>query len=248
MEQGGAVGIRTVRLTKQYRSGENTVVVFDDLDFEVAPGERVALVGESGAGKSSLLHLLGGLDRPTKGTIYFGDQEISSLGEAALAEFRSREVGFVWQTHYLLPEFTAIENVMMPLLIRGISRQKAAPVASERLAEVGLADRASHRAGELSGGEQQRVVLARALVGNPKVLLADEPTGNLDYKTGDKIADLFDQLHQYHKLTSVFVTHNLEFAKRCDRVLKLEHGALVSLQAESVSENTASREDGKYYV
>jgi lipoprotein-releasing system ATP-binding protein len=248
LEQGGAVGIRTVRLTKQYRSGENTVVVFDNLNFEVAPGERVALVGESGAGKSSLLHLLGGLDRPTKGTIYFDEQEISALGESALAEFRNREIGFVWQTHYLLPEFTAIENVMMPLLMRGLSRQKATPVAAERLAEVGLADRASHRAGELSGGEQQRVVLARALVGTPKVLLADEPTGNLDYKTGDKIADLFDQLHQNHKLTSVFVTHNLEFAKRCDRVLKLEHGALVSLQGEGVSENTASREDGKYYV
>jgi lipoprotein-releasing system ATP-binding protein len=248
LEQGGAVGIRTVRLTKQYRSGENTVVVFDNLNFEVAPGERVALVGESGAGKSSLLHLLGGLDRPTKGTIYFDEREISALGEVALAEFRNREIGFVWQTHYLLPEFTAIENVMMPLLMRGLSRQKAAPVAAERLSEVGLADRASHRAGELSGGEQQRVVLARALVGTPKVLLADEPTGNLDYKTGDKIADLFDQLHQNHKLTSVFVTHNLEFAKRCDRVLKLEHGALVSLQAEGVSENTASREDGKYYV
>jgi lipoprotein-releasing system ATP-binding protein len=248
LEQGGAVGIRTVRLTKQYRSGENTVVVFDNLNFEVAPGERVALVGESGAGKSSLLHLLGGLDRPTKGTIYFDEREISALGEVALAEFRNREIGFVWQTHYLLPEFTAIENVMMPLLMRGLSRQKAAPVAAERLSEVGLADRASHRAGELSGGEQQRVVLARALVGTPKVLLADEPTGNLDYKTGDKIADLFDQLHQNHKLTSVFVTHNLEFAKRCDRVLKLEHGALVSLQVECVSENTASREDGKYYV
>jgi lipoprotein-releasing system ATP-binding protein len=222
--------------------------VFDDLDLEIAPGERVALVGESGAGKSSLLHLLGGLDKPTKGTIYFGDKEISSLDESALADFRNREIGFVWQTHYLLPEFTALENVMMPLLMRGVSRANAAPIALERLAEVGLADRTTHRAGELSGGEQQRVVLARALVGQPRVLLADEPTGNLDYKTGDKIADLFDELHHLYRLTSVFVTHNLEFAKRCDRVLKLEHGTLVSLQDRGVLENTASRKDGTHYV
>ncbi len=248
MESGGEVRIRTVRLTKHYRSGESTVVVFDDLNLEIAPGERVALVGESGVGKSSLLHLLGGLDKPTKGTIYFGDKEISSLDESALADFRNREIGFVWQTHYLLPEFTALENVMMPLLMRGVSQSKAAPAARERLGEMGLADRASHRAGELSGGEQQRVVLARALVGRPKVLLADEPTGNLDYKTGGKIADLFDELHRTYKLTSVFVTHNLEFARRCDRVLKLEHGALVPLQAEGVSEKTASRENGTNYV
>jgi lipoprotein-releasing system ATP-binding protein len=248
LDPGGEVRIRTVRLTKHYRSGDNTLVVFDDLDLEIAPGERVALVGESGAGKSSLLHLLGGLDKPTKGTIYFGDKEISSLDESALADFRNREIGFVWQTHYLLPEFTALENVMMPLLMRGVSRADAAPIALERLAEVGLADRTTHRAGELSGGEQQRVVLARALVGQPRVLLADEPTGNLDYKTGDKIADLFDELHHLYKLTSVFVTHNLEFAKRCDRVLKLEHGTLVSLQDRGVPENTASRKDGTHYV
>jgi lipoprotein-releasing system ATP-binding protein len=248
LEPGGEVRIRTVRLTKHYRSGDNTLVVFDDLDLEIAPGERVALVGESGAGKSSLLHLLGGLDKPTKGTIYFGDKEISSLDESALADFRNREIGFVWQTHYLLPEFTALENVMMPLLMRGVSRANAGPTALERLTEVGLADRTTHRAGELSGGEQQRVVLARALVGQPRVLLADEPTGNLDYKTGDKIADLFDELHHLYKLTSVFVTHNLEFAKRCDRVLKLEHGTLVSLQDRGVLENTASRKDGTHYV
>jgi lipoprotein-releasing system ATP-binding protein len=248
LEPGGEVSIRTVRLTKHYRSGENTLVVFDNLDLEIAPGERIALVGESGAGKSSLLHLLGGLDKPTNGTIYFGDREISSLDESARADFRNREIGFVWQTHYLLPEFTALENVMMPLLIRGFPQSKAAPIAKERLGEVGLAGRINHRAGELSGGEQQRVVLARALVGRPRVLLADEPTGNLDYKTGDKIADLFDELHHLYKLTSVYVTHNLEFARRCDRVLKLEHGVLVSLQGGGVSENTASREDGTNYV
>jgi len=138
--------------------------------------------------------------------------------------------------------------VMMPLLIRGVSKTAATPIAAERLNEVGLGGRLHHRAGELSGGEQQRVVLARALVGQPKVLLADEPTGNLDYKTGDKIADLFDELHHTHKLTSIFVTHNLGFAKRCDRILKLERGALVTLQDEEASGDTASREDGTHYV
>jgi lipoprotein-releasing system ATP-binding protein len=248
VDSGREITIRTVGLTKRYGSGANEVLVFDDLNLEILSGERVALVGESGAGKSSLLHLLGGLDRPTRGRILFGARDISELGEAELADFRNREIGFVWQTHYLLPEFTALENVMMPLLIRGIAPEEAAKAALERLAEVGLATRVSHRAGELSGGEQQRVVLARALVGRPRVLLADEPTGNLDYVTGEKIANLFDDLHRTHQLTSVFVTHNLEFAKRCDRILKLEYGALVSLQDKGSPENFASTEDGTNYV
>ncbi len=246
MDPGGGVAIRAHDLTKLYRSGENALVVFEGLDLEVAAGERLALVGESGAGKSSLLHLLGGLDRPSRGTIYFGDKELGTLNEDQLAEFRNREVGFVWQTHYLLPEFTALENVMMPLLMRGVSRAKAAPVASERLSEVGLANRASHRAGELSGGEQQRVVLARALAGSPRVLLADEPTGNLDHKTGEKIADLFDELHRRHSITSVFVTHNLEFAKRCDRVLRLQQGVLEALHWGDTSETIQSGDGGDY--
>jgi len=224
------------------------VIVFDNLNLDVPAGERVAVIGESGAGKSTLLHLLGGLDRPTSGTIFFDGKDLASLDEAGLADFRNREVGFVWQTHYLLPEFTAHENVMMPLLIRGESQDTAAPIAEERLKEVGLGHRLHHRAGELSGGEQQRVVLARALVGGPKLLLADEPTGNLDYRTGGRIADLFDELHRNHKLTSVFVTHSIEFAKRCDRILKLERGALVTLQDEEPPVDTASREDGTHYV
>ncbi|HUS07568.1 MAG TPA: ABC transporter ATP-binding protein [Bryobacteraceae bacterium] len=244
----GESTIRTSGLTKRYGSGDNEVVVFEDLNLEIHAGERVALVGESGAGKSSLLHLLGGLDRPTGGRILFGTQNIADLRDTELADFRNREIGFVWQTHYLLPEFTALENVMMPLLIRGVPPGDAAKAASERLAEVGLAKRAMHRAGELSGGEQQRVVLARALVGGPRVLLADEPTGNLDHATGEKIADLFDELHRSHRLTSVFVTHNLAFAKRCDRILKLDCGALVSLQGEAPLENTASTENGTNYV
>ncbi|MBZ5592929.1 MAG: ABC transporter ATP-binding protein [Acidobacteriia bacterium] len=217
---------RAENLTKTYRSGTNDLVVLDRLNFSVAQGERLALVGESGAGKSTLLHLLGGLDRPTTGTIYYKSKDISGLGDSDLADFRNREIGFVWQIHYLLPEFTALENVMMPLLIRGRSHAEAASASLARLEEVGLAARVGHRAGELSGGEQQRVALARALVANPSVLLADEPTGNLDLRTGEMIFDLLTALHRSHQLTSIFVTHNLSFAQRCDRVLKLEGGTL----------------------
>ena len=172
--------VRAVGLSKVYRSGDADLVVFSGLNLEVAQGEKLALVGESGSGKSTLLHLLGGLDRPTEGAIYFGHKDICKLPPSELADFRNRELGFVWQIHTLLAEFTALENVMMPLLIRGQSREQAEPVSLARLDEVGLKNRATHRAGELSGGEQQRVVLARALVGDPKVLLADEPTGSLD--------------------------------------------------------------------
>jgi lipoprotein-releasing system ATP-binding protein len=223
------VAVATEGLTKIYRSGESDLVIFDDLSLEVRRGERLALVGESGAGKSTLLHLLGGLDRPTRGKIYYGSREISGFSEAELAVFRNREVGFVWQIHYLLPEFTALENVMMPLLIRGLPHSEASSVSLARLDEVGLRARASHRAGELSGGEQQRVVLARALVASPAVLLADEPTGNLDFRTGEMIFSLIETLHRSHQLTSIFVTHNMAFAKRCDRILKLEGGRLEPL-------------------
>ena len=219
--------IRAENLSKVYQSGGSDLVVFAGLSLEVYQGEMLALVGESGAGKSTLLHLLGGLDRPSNGTIYYGSTEISGLTETDQADFRNREIGFVWQIHYLLPEFTALENVMMPLLIRGIPQAEAASESLARLEEVGLRARASHRAGELSGGEQQRVVLARALVGRPSVLLADEPTGNLDFRTGDMIFELLKRIHEYHQLTSVLVTHNLSFAKRCDRVLSLEKDGLV---------------------
>jgi len=220
--------IQAVGLEKRYRSGQADLVVFSDLNLEVAAGERLAVVGESGAGKTTLLCLLGGLDRPTKGTIYFGEKELTRLGDSELAAFRNREIGFVWQSHYLLPEFTALENVMMPLLIRGVSRQQAGNAARARLEEVGLGQRLWHRAGELSGGEQQRVALARALVGEPRVLLADEPTGNLDARTGEMIITLLEELHRSHRLTSVYVTHNVSFARRCDRVLKLEGGVLAA--------------------
>ena len=219
--------IRARSLSKIYRSGASDLVIFSGLDLDVYRGEMLALVGESGAGKSTLLHLLGGLDRPSEGTIYYGGTEISGLAASEQADFRNREIGFVWQIHYLLPEFTAQENVMMPLLIRGWPKGRAAAESLARLDEVGLNARSSHRAGELSGGEQQRVVLARALVGKPSVLLADEPTGNLDFRTGEMIFELLEGLHRSHQLTSVFVTHNLSCARRCDRVLCMEKGRLV---------------------
>jgi lipoprotein-releasing system ATP-binding protein len=219
--------IRARDLTKKYRSGDSDLVIFNSIDVDVQRGEMLALVGESGAGKSTLLHLRGGLDSPSSGTIHYGSREITGLAASERSDFRNREIGFVWQIHYLLPEFTAQENVMMPLLIRGWAHKKAAAESLARLDEVGLVARASHRAGELSGGEQQRVVLARALVGKPSVLLADEPTGNLDFRTGEMIFQLLENLHRSHQLTSVFVTHNLTFARRCDRVLNLDRGGLV---------------------
>lgn len=222
----GDIAIRAVGLARKFRSGDADLVVFSDLDLEIRRGEQLALVGESGAGKSTLLHLLGGLDRPSSGRIFFGEQELTALADAELAAFRNRALGFVWQGHYLLPEFTALENVMMPLLIRGAPPSEAEAVARARLEEVGLAARASHRAGELSGGEQQRVALARALAGNPQVLLADEPTGNLDARTGELIMSLLAELHRTHGLTSVCATHNLAFARRCDRILQLDAGRL----------------------
>jgi lipoprotein-releasing system ATP-binding protein len=226
--------IRAINLRKVYRSGDADLVIFSELNLEVAPGEKVALVGESGAGKSTVLHLLGGLDRPTEGAIYFNQNDICKFSASELAKFRNRELGFVWQIHSLLAEFTAVENVMMPLLIRGQAREQAVPVALARLDEVGLRNRAEHRAGELSGGEQQRVVLARALVGDPKVLFADEPTGSVDLRTGEMIMDLIDDLHRTRRLTSIHVTHNLNFARRADRVLELQRGRLAPLDGQYV--------------
>ena len=202
------------------------VVLFRGLDFSVAAGEMVAIVGESGSGKSSLLHLLAALDTPTAGEVWVGETRVGGLNARQAAEFRNREVGYVWQFHYLLPEFTALENVAMPLLARGMRREPALEHARIWLDEVGLAARAGHRSGELSGGEQQRVSLARALVTGPKLLLADEPTGDLDGKTAEVVFGLIQQLHREHQLTSILVTHNMEFAVRCGRVLRLRDGRL----------------------
>ncbi len=236
------IAIRAENLSRVFRSGDTDLVLFEHLNLEIQRGEMLALVGESGAGKSTLLHLLGTLDRPSGGTIYYGLKDLSGLADSELADFRNREIGFVWQIHYLLPEFTALENVMMPMLIRGVPHDTAAAESRARLDEVGLRARATHRAGELSGGEQQRVVLARALVGKPSVLLLDEPTGNLDFRTGEMIFDLVASLHKSHRLTSVLVTHNWSFARRCDRILSLEKGTLVPVAAHDAHPGT----DGEY--
>lgn len=241
--------LRAVGLGKTYVSGGNTVPVFADMSFEVRRGECLALVGQSGAGKSTLLYLLGGLDSPSAGQILFGSSDIAAFSEPEMAAYRNRNIGFVWQNHSLLPEFTALENVMMPLLIRGESISKAAPAAQAGLDEVGLKDRAMHRVGELSGGEQQRVAIARALIGNPSILLADEPTGNLDFQTGDRIISLLARLHRDRALTSVFVTHNLEFASRCDRALEIARGAVAPWTPDTSSpRQAASNNNGGSYV
>jgi lipoprotein-releasing system ATP-binding protein len=218
--------IRARDVTKIYKSGTADLVVFEGVDLDVERGEMLALVGESGAGKSTLLHLLGGLDRPSRGTIHYGSREISGLAESEQADFRNREIGFVWQIHYLLPEFTAQENVMMPLLIRGRSHTEAASESLARLDEVGLRARASHRAGELSGGEQQRVVLARALVGKPSVLLADEPTGNLDSKAGESLMQMLGELHAAG-MTVCIATHDPRWIAQAPRHVYLFDGGVV---------------------
>ena len=223
--------LRVEGLAKVYpavagRTGAGEVVLFRGLSFGVQPGEMVAIVGESGSGKSSLLHLLAALDTPTEGDVWVDGVKLSGMTAREAAEFRNRKVGYVWQFHYLLPEFTAVENVAMPLLARGEGRGSALEQARSWLAEVGLAGRAEHRSGELSGGEQQRVSLARALVTGPEVLLADEPTGDLDGATGEAVFTLIRNLHLKHPLTSVLVTHNMEFARRCGRVLRLRDGKL----------------------
>jgi len=219
------------RAVSQNANSSGEVVLFRNLDFSIAAGEMVAIVGESGTGKSSLLHLLAALDRPTAGEVWLADTNLSQLNPRQAAEFRNRDVGYVWQFHYLLPEFSALENVAMPLLARGLRRPEALQQASRWLNEVGLSARASHRSGELSGGEQQRVSLARALVTGPKLLLADEPTGDLDGKTAEAVFSLIQRLHTEHKLTSILVTHNLDFAARCGRVLRLRDGQLQELPA-----------------
>jgi len=220
------VVLQVENLKKEYRTGENPLVVFENLSFQVRKGEMLAIVGESGTGKSSLLHVLGTLDRASEGDIYFAQLSLKSLSDVAAADIRNRDIGFVWQFHYLLPEFDALENVAMPLLARGENPKQAQARAADWLREVGLADRMHHRSGELSGGEQQRVALARALVTGPKLLLADEPTGDLDTGTAERIFDLIARLHGEHQLTSIIVTHNLEFASRCQRILRLHRGRL----------------------
>ncbi len=228
--------LRIVELKKVFRSGASELVLFENLSFEVMQGEMLAIVGESGAGKSTLLHIIGTLDTPSAGDVYCAHLQLSSLSENAAADFRNREIGFVWQFHYLLPEFTALENVAMPLLMRGVLKTQAEKEATQWLGEVGLALRAQHRAGELSGGEQQRAALARALITRPKLLLADEPTGDLDSRTADAVFELIARLHRDHQLSSLIATHNIGFARRCHRVLRLENGRIEEVVPETLAD------------
>src|SRR5438552_17788556 len=202
--------LKAENLTKIYRSGVEEVVVFEDLNFEIEQGELVALVGESGTGKTTLLHLLAALDTPTRGEVYFLRERVSEFQVEERAGYRNTRLGFVWQMHYLLPEFSALENVMLPRLIRGCNLSEARSRGKELLSEVGLEKAWGRRVGELSGGEQQRVALARALANQPVLLLADEPTGNLDHRTAQRVMTMLENLHRTHGLTSVVATHNLE--------------------------------------
>ena len=214
-------------LYKSYPSGEQNLEILSGLSLNIDTGSMVGITGVSGSGKSTLLHLIGGMDRPDRGSIRILDRELSSLNALDLALYRNKTVGFIFQFHHLLPEFTALENVMMPLLVRGVSALEAESPAKELLQDVGLKSRKHHRPGELSGGEQQRVALARALIGKPRLLLADEPTGNLDPHTGQTIAALFCTLHAKHGLTSIIVTHNDRLAQMCSHRYHLENGMLI---------------------
>jgi lipoprotein-releasing system ATP-binding protein len=218
--------LRTENLTKIFRSGDEEIVVLDDLNLEVQAGEFVALVGESGTGKTTLLHMLAALDTPTRGEVYFDGQRLSEFSLEERAAYRNVQVGFVWQMHYLLPEFSALENVVVPQLISGRDFSPAKERAKELLDEVGLANAATRLVGELSGGEQQRVALARALANQPPVLLADEPTGSLDHRTAQRVIELLERLHRDHHLTSMLATHNLDLARRAQRILRLASGKL----------------------
>lgn len=218
--------LRGEGLTKVFRSGGEEVVVFEDLNFEVRKGDFIALVGESGTGKTTLLHLLAALDTPTRGEVYYVGRRVSGFREDERAAYRNTRIGFVWQLHYLLPEFSALENVLLPQLMGGREWEAARARAGDLLGEVGLANAAHRRVGELSGGEQQRVALARALANEPALLLADEPTGSLDHRTAQRVIEAIERLHRTHGLTSVLATHNLDLARRASRVWRLADGKL----------------------
>jgi lipoprotein-releasing system ATP-binding protein len=240
--------IQVRNLEKTYTTARGALTLFKGLDLEIQSGEMVAIVGQSGAGKSTLLHILGALAAPTSGTVICVSTNVAQLSPHDAAAFRNREIGYVWQFHYLLPEFTALENVAMPLMARGVRKSEAMETAAKWLKEVGLEDRGEHRPGELSGGEQQRIALARALVNDPRLLLADEPTGDLDEITANRVFDMVQQLHRSHGLTSILVTHNLDLAARCTRTLRLECGRLAPMAYTPQTELNANLLDRKSAV
>jgi len=219
--------IRIENLLKSYRQGSKIVEALRGIDLVFAEGESVAVVGPSGAGKTTLIHILGTIDRPSGGRIFYDGRDVFAMEGRELAGFRNRTVGFVFQFHHLLPEFTALENTMMPALIQGMRRREAKPRAEEILKWVGLRDRMTHKPGELSGGEQQRVAVARSLILRPEVLLADEPTGNLDRETGDSVYELLRQMNRERGVTMIIVTHNEEIARRLPRRICLVDGRVV---------------------
>lgn len=226
--------IRAEALGKTYAEGKLHTPVFDGLELRVDAGETVAIVGASGAGKSTLLHLLGGLDTPTAGEVYVADQKMSSLSDAARGKLRNQALGFVYQFHHLLPEFTALENVMMPVMLGGADARAAAIKARTLLESVGLGHRIEHKPGELSGGERQRAAVARALVNRPACVLGDEPTGNLDEKTAATVFELMLELNRAQQTSLVLVTHDRRLARRLDRVLELHEGKLRELATSDV--------------
>ena len=215
-------------LSKSYVQGSRRVEALRGINLRFGSGESIAIVGASGAGKTTLLHILGTIDRPSEGQILYDGEDVFALKERDRARFRNRTVGFVFQFHHLLPEFTALENTMMPALIQGMPREKAKARAGELIEHMGLLDRMTHKPGELSGGEQQRIAVARALIMEPKVLLADEPTGNLDRETGEGIFRLILQMHEQKDITTVIVTHNEEIAERLPRHIRLVDGRVPS--------------------
>ncbi len=232
MSEQGNIVLAARNLGHSYRQGDLAVDVLVDVSLEIVKAERVAIIGHSGSGKSTLLHLLGGLDTPTSGSVQLAGQDISTLNQAARGRLRNQSVGFVYQFHHLLPEFSAVENVSMPLLIRGESRRAAAARAAELLERVGLGDRLAHKPSELSGGERQRAAIARALVTRPAVVLADEPTGNLDEATAGRVYELMLELNRELGTSFLVVTHDTRLAARMDRVLQLTHGVLQAVPAD----------------